>query len=595
MIPPDTILSSISSPSDLKKIKSTAELILLSEEIRTYLIETLSNIEHAHFSANLGVVELTVALHYVFETPEDVLFWDIGHQGYVHKMLTGRLDALPLIRTKNQISGFLSREESVYDAFGAGHAGTSISAALGAALTGSIDKDSRHYIAVIGDASLASGMALEALNHLADFPDLNLTVVINDNNCSIDSSVGGLSRHLQGLENMSKHTFFHALGFSSIFSIDGHDLDELVATFQKCRAHGGLNIVHCKTEKGKGFEPVRLGLAAHWHAPGKFDKLSGASFKSSGKQRYQDVFADTLIELANQNQCITAISAGMLSGTSLIRFQEQFSNRCFDVGIAEQHAVTLAAGMASQGFVPFCAIYSTFLQRALDQIIHDVALQNLPVIFCVDRAGLVGHDGATHQGVFDISFLRNIPNLVIASPSNAHQLRNLIYTAQLGITYPLVIRYPRGAVEAHFTPEAFQKIAMGKSKILTEGSDIMILGLGNVVETLLSVKELLSKVGVDAGVCDALFVKPLDELLLHDLMKRYSKVVTVEEHTLQGGFGSAVAEFIIDYGYSNRLLRIGIPDEFVEHASPDEQREVLGLNAEGLATKIKSWLETIVS
>lgn len=587
------MLNTINSPKDLRNIKSTEALEQLAAEIRRFLIERLSEIDHAHFSANLGVVEISLALHYVFQTPHDELFWDIGHQGYVHKILTGRRSELPNIRTKNGISGFLSRAESNYDVFGAGHAGTSISAAIGAAVASQLAGSNKHHVAIIGDASLVCGMAFEALNHLTDLRNINLTLVINDNNCSIDPSMGGVSKHLQALIQQPEESIFTKLGIRYNPPIDGHNLSRLIEAFGSCKVYGGIQIIHCITKKGKGYEPAEQGNAAHWHAPGKFDKDSGKSLKIKDQIRYQDVFAQTLVALAEKNEKIVAITAGMLSGTSLNQFQDKFADRCFDVGIAEQHAVTFAAGLAAQGYIPFCTIYSTFLQRALDQVIHDVALQHLPVIFCVDRAGLVGHDGATHQGVFDLSFLRAVPHLIIASPSSTKDLQNLIYTAQLGLKSPMVLRYPRGQVyEASYQSNSLEPVQFGKSKILEQGEDVMIIGLGTVVNQLQDVRNNLLAQGLNVGVCDARFVKPLDEHLLHDILNDYPRIVTVEEHVLMGGFGSAIAEFMMDHNYKNDLFRIGIPDEFVDHSSQTEQREAYSLDAEGITRKILSWLKS---
>lgn len=588
-----SLLQNIKSPKDLRSLTSVEELKLLAHEIRHFLLDTLSQIDHVHFSANLGVVELTVALHYVFDTPTDELFWDIGHQGYVHKMLTGRLHDLPNIRSKNGISGFLSMHESSYDHFGAGHAGTSISAALGAATASSLAKSNKHHVAIIGDASIASGMAFEALNHLADYQNLNLTIVLNDNNCSIDASVGGLSKYFQNLgSTQNTDSFFKALNLVYDGPVDGHDFNALLNAFKKSKAEGGIRIIHCKTEKGKGYQPSLLGSSAHWHAPGKFDKNTGASLKKTTAPRYQDIVAETLVQLAEIKEKIVAVTAGMLSGTSLNKFQEKFPNRCFDVGIAEQHAVTFSAGLATQGFLPYCVIYSTFLQRALDQVIHDVALQNLPVVFCVDRAGVVGHDGATHQGVFDISFLRMIPNLIIASPSTIEDLQNLLFTAQKNLKGPLVIRYPRGTTLDSSLSTGYKSIDFGKSKIINPGEKIMLIGIGTVVHELKKVQDLLLNHNLNVGICDAVFVKPLDTKLLLDVFNEYIHVVTIEEHALLGGFGSAILEFAADNNLHNKVLRIGIPDEFVEHATQAQQREQFALNAEGIASKILEWLIT---
>lgn len=586
------VLSDIHSPADLRLLQSTDELEIVAQEIREHLIETLSQIEHAHFSGNLGVVELTLALHYVFDTPNDLLFWDIGHQGYVHKMLTGRLAELKKIRTSHGISGFLSRKESEYDVFGAGHAGTSISAAIGAAFANKLLNKSKHHIAIIGDASLSSGMAFEALNHLGDYPEVNLCVIINDNNCSIDPSVGGLSLHLQRLANNQETTsLFETLNLKYSGPIDGHDLKALTNVLSDYKDNGGVQIIHCITQKGKGFAPAEQGNATHWHAPGKFNSQDGSSIDKNTNKRYQDVFAETLIELAQTNKNIVAISAGMLSGTSLNQFQAHFPDRCFDVGIAEQHAVTFSAGLATQGMIPFCAIYSTFLQRAVDQVIHDVALQNLPVVFCIDRAGLVGHDGATHQGVFDIALLRCVPNMIIASPSSARALRNLLYTVSLGISQPIAIRYPRGKVYLDDYQAPFESVEIGRAKTIQKGKDVAVLCLGTTYHALKIAADNLANKGFSLGIYDMQFVKPLDEQLLHEVGAEYKQIITLEEGALLGGFGSCVSEFLTDHGYKNPLLRLGLPDDFIEHASQAEQREKYGLDAAGLEKAIQGFIE----
>ena len=593
-MPTRQLLNSISTPDDLRKLSSMEDLILLAEEIRSFLIETLSDIEHAHFSSNLGVVELTIALHYVFNTPVDGLFWDIGHQGYVHKILTGRRDHLSKIRRKNEISGFLNRNEGVYDVFGAGHAGTSISAALGAAAAINLLGENHRQVAIIGDASLVSGMAFEALNHASDLSkNVNLTIVINDNHCSINESVGGLSNYLQHClpENQS-NSFFDSLGLYFFGTIDGHDFYQLIEALEFCKKKEGISVIHCKTKKGKGFQPSELGPAEHWHAPGAFDRVSGNAKLQKTKTRFQDVFADSLIELAAKNSKVVGITAGMLSGTSLKKFQSVFPDRCFDVGIAEQHAVTFAAGLSTQRMVPYCTIYSTFLQRALDQIIHDVALQNLGVIFCVDRAGLVGHDGATHQGVFDISFLSCVPNLVISSPARVEDFRNLLYTAQLGVSNPWVIRYPRGTVFEKELNPPFRKIALGKSRPVRQGKDLMILAVGTILYEVLAAVDFLEAQQINAGICDLIFIKPLDEEFLLRVLSEQKYIVVVEEHVLSGGVGSSIASFILDRHFNNSLLRIGLPDEFVEHASPNEQRQKYRLDAQGISEQISFWYDS---
>lgn len=586
------MLEKIQKPKDLRKLSVEKDLPLLAGEIRQYLITTLSQIEHSHFSSNLGVVELTLALHYVFDAPNDLLFYDTGHQGYVHKMLTGRYADLPYIRTKGGISGFLDRTESDFDAWGAGHAGTALSAAIGSAVANKLLNNKKHHVAIIGDASLATGMTFEALNHLAETSGLNLTIVVNDNNCSIDPTVGGLHRHLQSLAQKSNSAnFFSALDLDYEGPIDGHNLPGLIEVFSQCAKQQKIRVLHVITKKGKGYLAAEQGDVAHWHAPGKFFVQQTQLNSAPKRSRYQDVFAQTIMDLAEKNTKIVAISAGMLTGTSLIQFQKAFPERCFDVGIAEQHAVTFSAGLATQGLIPFCAIYATFLQRALDQVIHDVALQKLPVVFCVDRAGLVGHDGATHQGVFDLSFLRSVPNLQIASPSSAEQLKNLIYTAQKSLNAPLVIRYPRGYADVEGLTTSYFEMPIGKSIVVHEGDQIALLSLGTLLSEAKIAAQMLSKRGIRIGLFDMIFVKPLDEMMLHDIARTYSKIVVLEEAVLAGGFGSAVAEFLVDNGYKNDLMRIGLPDEFVAHASQDEQKAVFGLNATGISSKILTFLK----
>ena len=590
---PYFVLSKIHTPAHLRSLQAPDELRTLATEIRGKLVEILSQIDHAHFSGNLGVVELTLALHYVFDTPNDLLFWDIGHQGYVHKMLTGRTEALPNIRTQNGISGFLCRKESTYDVIGAGHAGTSISSAMGAAIANKLQKNNTHHVAIIGDAALSSGMAFEALNHLSDHPEVNLCVIVNDNNCSIDPSVGGLSAHLQNLaRNKRESNFFESLNLNCLGPVDGHDLDSLIQVLKSYKLRGGVQIIHCITKKGKGYEPAEQGNATHWHAPGKFLVSDGSSSSVPNIKRYQDIFAETLIELAEENDKIVAISAAMLSGTSLNQFQTKFPNRCFDVGIAEQHAVTFSAGLATQGMLPFCAIYSTFIQRSIDQVIHDVALQNLPVVICIDRAGLVGHDGATHQGVFDVSILRSIPNLIIASPSTAQDLRNLLYTATQNLSQPIAIRYPRGKVYLHPISAPFKTLPIGKGFTVQNGKDVAVICHGTCYHELKIAVNNLEARGFSIGIYDMLFVKPFDETLMKQICKDYSKIITLEENVLIGGFGSCVAEFLVDKGYKNDLLRIGLPDTFVEHASQAEQRAQYGLDASGIEQKIAGFLNS---
>lgn len=584
------LLSKIQSPKDLRKL-SHDQLQGLAEELREYIIKVVSENE-GHLGASLGVVELTLLLHYVFNTPKDLLIWDVGHQAYGHKILTGRRDSFKTLRQKNGLSGFPKRDESEYDAFGTGHASTSISAALGMALANQLKGETEtHHIAIIGDASVAGGMALEALNHLGT-TDANVLVILNDNAIGIDPSVGALKKYFEKVkqESESVQNFFEALNIPFSGPVDGHDLAALKIALEEQKSIKGPRLLHVITTKGKGL-PLAEQDQVKYHAPGKFDPLTGKINKkiASGESKYQDVFGKTLVTLAAKNDKIVAITPAMPSGSSLNLMMTAFPERCFDVGIAEQHAVTLAAGMATQGYVPFCAIYSTFLQRAYDQVIHDVALQNLAVVFCLDRAGLVGNDGPSHHGVFDIAYLRCIPNIIVAAPKDEIDLRNLLYTSQLNLNQPLAIRYPRGYGKIVNWELPFEKVEFGKGKCLKEGSEVGIISLGTIA---LQVKEAIDLVSEKSRIAhyDLAYVKPLDEKLLHEVFKKYKSILIVEDGAVRGGVGSAVLEFAAINEYKVNTVLMGIPDDFISHGTTPELYRDLGLDAEGIAKKIKTLL-----
>ena len=581
-----SLLETISNPSDLRKLHPT-QLPVLAKELREFIIDIIATKE-GHLGASLGVVELTIALHYLFDTPTDLLVWDVGHQAYGHKILTGRKAVFYTNRQLGGIAGFPSRKESEFDAFGVGHSSTSISAVLGMAIASSIKGDlEKHHIAVIGDASIASGMAFEALNH-AGVSDANILIILNDNAIGIDPSVGALKEYLTKVKTDKKlaaqNNIIKALNFDYSGPIDGHDLPKLLSELSRLKAVKGPKFLHVITTKGKGLQKAEEDQVTY-HAPGKFDKLSGERIPKDKSlfTKYQDVFGKTLVELATKNEKIVAITPAMLTGSSLNLMLEKFPKRTFDVGIAEQHAVTLAAGMATQGLIPFCAIYSTFLQRAYDQVIHDVALQNLPVIFCLDRAGLVGEDGATHHGVFDLAYLRCIPNLIIAVPSNEIELRNLLFTAQKGLKNPIAIRYPRGFGTIMDWQKPFEEIEIGKGICLQKGSKIAVLVIGPILKNAQEAIEK-SKVRNTFSLYDMRFVKPLDEELLQTIFKNHEKIITIEDGGISGGFGSAILEFAGKNNYKNDCKILGIPDEFIEHGSVFELQHKLHLDSKNLTT-----------
>lgn len=545
------------------------ELPAIAAQIRKRIIEVVA-MRGGHLGASLGVVDLTIALHYVFNTPDDVLVWDVGHQCYAHKILTGRAEAFEELRAIGGISGFPKRDESVYDAFGTGHSSTSLSAVLAMAMASALEGNTtRQHIAVIGDASIVSGMAFEALNH-AGTTTANMLIVLNDNQMAIDPTVGALHYYLQRLQHHNKDTFFTDLNIRYKGVVDGHDLKALVETLEAEKSETGVRLLHIRTTKGKGFRKAEDEQVT-FHAPPQFDKITGEALPNNTQlpAKYQEVVGETLLQLATENPKIVAITPAMSSGSGLHNMQLAFPDRVFDVGIAEQHAVTFAAGWAARGFVPYCVIYATFLQRAYDQLIHDVALQQLPVVFCIDRAGLVGDDGATHHGVFDIASLRPIPNLIIAAPRNAIQLRNLLYTAQLPLQQPIAIRYPRGRCnDTNWKDQPFETIAIGKGEQIKKGTEIAIITIGALTDTVLKCIDA-TKNPSRYALYDARFVKPLDEELLHNIFSCYQRAISVEEGVGKGGFGSALAEFACANGYKTPLEIVALPDTFIGVSSSD--------------------------
>lgn len=623
-------MSTIQSPKDLKRL-DIEKLQQLSSELREFIIDAAC-INPGHFGASLGVVELTVALHHVFDAPNDKLIWDVGHQAYAHKILTGRRDQFHTNRKYGGVSGFPKISESVYDAFGTGHSSTSISAALGMAIASSLQghKD-RHHIAVIGDGSMTAGMAFEALNH-AGVANANLLVILNDNGIAIDKNVGALKEYLtdittsrtynkikddvwhilgsiskygpntrgliQKLENAIKTTLlkqsnlFESLNFRYFGPVDGHDVSHLTRVLNDLKHIKGPKILHVLTVKGKGF-PYAEKEQTKFHAPGFFNKRTGelkiSPCEKDKPPKFQVVFGQTLLELARNNSKIVGITPAMPTGCSLNIMMAEMPERTFDVGIAEQHAVTFAAGLAAQGLVPFCNIYSSFFQRAYDQAIHDVALQNLPVIFCLDRAGLVGEDGATHHGAYDLSYLRCVPGLTIASPLNEQELRNLMFTAQQNPEGPWVIRYPRGHGVNRNWRSALTNLPIGKGQQLRDGKDLAIITIGPVGNEALKVSNKLEKQGtVSAAVYDLRYVKPIDEEMLHSIFRQYDKIITIEDNALQGGMGSAVLEFMADHEYQAKVKRLGIPDTFVQHGTLTELHRDCGYDQDAILQQIKN-------
>ena len=551
------------------------ELPALAEQLRTRIIEVIAA-HGGHLGASLGVVELTIALHYVFDTPDDILVWDVGHQCYAHKLLTGRSEAFAHIRQQGGISGFPKREESQYDAFGTGHSSTSLSAVLAMALASALEGNTqRQHIAVIGDAAIASGMAFEALNH-AGTTDANMLIILNDNAMAIDPTVGALKDYFSTLRQGAHETFFSDLHIKYKGPIDGHDLPALIEALKAEKNECGVRLLHVVTTKGKGFAKAEA-EQVRYHSPALFDKTTGEPLPEAPTlpAKYQEVVGQTLTELARSNPKIIAITPAMSSSSGLLPLQQAFPDRVFDVGIAEQHAVTFAAGWAARGFIPYCIVYSTFLRRAYDQLIHDVALQNLPVVFCIDRAGLVGEDGATHHGVFDMAFLRPIPNLIIASPRNATELRQLLYTAQLSLSYPIAIRYPRGRCSQTDWAQPFKALPIGKGCQLKEGTEVAVLSIGTIAD-LVAEQIRQSEAPEQYAHYDMRFLKPIDEALLHHVFTHYQKVVTIEEGSI-GGLGSAVSEFAAANNYTTPLKIITLPDVFMPHGSVAALRKLAHL------------------
>ncbi|WP_315541031.1 1-deoxy-D-xylulose-5-phosphate synthase [Capnocytophaga leadbetteri] len=551
------------------------ELPALAEQLRTRIIEVIAA-HGGHLGASLGVVELTIALHYVFDTPDDILVWDVGHQCYAHKLLTGRSEAFAHIRQQGGISGFPKREESQYDAFGTGHSSTSLSAVLAMALASALEGNTqRQHIAVIGDAAIASGMAFEALNH-AGTTDANMLIILNDNAMAIDPTVGALKDYFSSLRQGARETFFSDLHIKFKGTIDGHDLPALIEALKAEKNECGVRLLHIVTTKGKGFAKAEA-EQVRYHSPALFDKTTGEPLPEAPTlpAKYQEVVGQTLTELARSNPKIIAITPAMSSGSGLLSLQQAFPDRVFDVGIAEQHAVTFAAGWAARGFVPYCIVYSTFLQRAYDQLIHDVALQNLPVVFCIDRAGLVGEDGATHHGVFDMAFLRPIPNLIIASPRNATELRQLLYTAQLSLPHPIAIRYPRGRCSQTDWAQPFEALPIGKGCQLKEGTEVAVLSIGTIAD-LVAEQIRQSEAPEQYAHYDMRFLKPIDEALLHHVFTHYPKVITIEEGST-GGLGSAVSEFAVANNYTTPLKIITLPDVFMPHGTVAALRKLAHL------------------
>ncbi|MFO7864671.1 MAG: 1-deoxy-D-xylulose-5-phosphate synthase [Salinivirgaceae bacterium] len=622
------LLDQIEYPADLKKL-SKPQLIQFSDEVREFIIDAVST-NPGHFGASLGAVELSVALHYVYNTPYDRLIWDVGHQAYAHKIITGRKSQFHTNRKLGGLAGFPNRSESEYDAFGVGHSSTSISAALGMAVSAQLQNEKdRRVIAVIGDGALTGGMALEGLNN-AGVQNANLLVVLNDNDMAIDPNVGAFKEYLTDISTsrpynklkdevwnmlgkfnrlgptaqriiqtvdtsiksmlMKQSNFFEAINFRYFGPIDGHDVVHLVNILNDLKDIPGPKLLHCITTKGKGFKQAELN-ATEWHAPGKFDRKTGLKIKDTctapKPPKYQDVFGVTLLELARENEQIIGITPAMPTGSSLNIMMKEMPDRTFDVGIAEQHAVTFSAGLAAENKIPFCNIYSTFMQRSYDQIIHDVALQNLPVVFCLDRGGLVGEDGATHHGAFDLAYMRSIPNIVVSAPMNEVELRNLMYTAQLNPKGPFSIRYPRGSGVIVNWKHPMKEIPIGKGRKINDGENVAVISIGHPGNFVQTAIKKVAPLGLNPAHYDLRFLRPLDEELLHQVFSKFDKVITVEDGTVVGGMGSAILEFMADNNYSARVVRMGIPDHFVEHGTPEELYRLCGFDSKGIAAKIQ--------
>lgn len=635
-IKPGPLLQQINQPSDLKQL-GKEQLHQVCNELRQYIIDVVS-VHGGHFAASLGVVELTTALHYVYNTPYDQLVWDVGHQAYGHKILTGRRDNFASNRKYGGLSGFPKRTESEYDTFGVGHSSTSISAALGMALAAKYKGEDRKSVAIIGDGSMTAGMAFEAMNH-AGVSDADMLIILNDNCMSIDPNVGALKEYLtdittspvynklkddvwkalgklpvgsnfsremasklehsiKGMVNKSSN-LFEALKIRYFGPIDGHNITKLVDTLQDLKNIPGPKILHIITVKGKGYELAEKDQTK-WHAPGLFDKITGEIFKKKydtpQPPKYQDVFGHTILEMAEKNPAIFGITPAMPSGSSLKIMMDKMPDRAIDVGICEQHAVTVSAGLATQGMKVFCNIYSSFMQRAYDQVVHDVAIQKLPVVFCLDRAGLVGEDGPTHHGAYDIPYFRCIPNLIVSAPMNESELRNLMFTAQLESTeLPFVIRYPRGEGVMPEWKTELKEIQIGKGRKLKDGEEIAVLSFGHPGNFAASAIRDVKQYGINAAHYDLRFVKPIDADLLHEVFNRYTKIITVEDGTIVGGFGSAVLEFMSEHNYQAQVKMLGIPDRIVEHGSLKELHRECGYDAAAIADTIREMMKDKVS
>jgi len=626
----DNLLFKISSPEDLRKL-APADLVRVSDELRRYIIDIVSN-NPGHFGASLGVVELTVALHYVLNTPYDKIIWDVGHQAYAHKILTGRRDKFYTNRKYKGISGFPKMAESEYDAFGTGHSSTSISAALGMAVAAKSKGEKRQVVAVIGDGAMTAGEAFEGLNN-AGIAKSDLLVILNDNNIAIDPNVGALKEYLLDITTsktynrfkdkvwnmlgrvgklgpdartlasqleagfkstiLDKSNLFEGMNFRYFGPIDGHDVLHLVDVLEDLKKIPGPKLLHCLTVKGKGFKQAEENQTT-FHSPGKFDKETGEIIITSNGDPppFQEVFGKTILELARMNEKIVGITPAMPTGCSLCIMMKEMPDRTFDVGIAEQHAVTFSAGLATMGKIPFCNIYSSFIQRAYDQVIHDVAIQNLHVVFCIDRGGLVGSDGATHHGFFDLAFMRTIPNMVVSAPMDGVELRNLMYTAQLEKnSFPLSIRYPRGSSLVSDWERPFEEIEIGKARCLSEGKDIAVLSIGRPGNDVSAIVKKLEKESIGITHWDMRFVSPLDKEVLHSVFKKFKRIITVEDGVLKGGFGSAVIEFMCDNGYAAEIKRLGIPDYFVEQGTQEELYAECGFDAAGIERAIREVLK----
>lgn len=628
-----SILDTINIPEDLRKVPEDS-LIQLCQEVRQQIIDDCAE-NPGHLGSSLGAVELTVALHYVLDTPYDNLIWDVGHQSYAHKILTGRKEQFKTKRLYGGISGFPKISESEYDSFGTGHSSTSISAALGMAIAAKINgEEDRQSVAIIGDGAMTGGMAFEALNNAGVYHS-NLLVILNDNNMAIDPNVGGLNEYLidittsktynkvkkdvwnvlgklnrispgmrsfiQNIDNsiksmlLKRSNLFEAMGLRYFGPVDGHDINHLIKVLRDLKNIKGPKVLHCITVKGKGFKEAETNQTV-WHAPGKFNKVTGERIKEAAPDvpaKFQDVFGNSITELAKSNSRIIGITPAMPTGCSLNIMMHEMPDRCFDVGIAEQHAVTFSAGLAAKGFIPFCNIYSSFMQRAYDQVIHDVALQNLNVVFCLDRGGFVGSDGATHHGAYDLAYFRCIPNITIAAPLDEEELRNMMYTAQLPDMGPFSIRYPRGNGYLKDWHTPFRQLEIGKGRCLIEGDDVAILSIGAIGN--LAKKAIGEVDNISVALYDMRFLKPIDEKLLHHVFHKFKRIITLEDGTIKGGLGSAVCEFMADHHYEARVCRLGIPDEFIEHGTQQQLYAECGYDKNGIAACIRKMMEQPVS